>query len=63
MTGECNCGTDRVYEAIKDKECDIVLNIQGDEPLMKREMIWDLLRAFEDESIQMATLKTEMRKE
>lgn len=27
-------GTDRIYEAVKDIECDIVVNIQGDEPFI-----------------------------
>jgi len=57
MTGECSCGTERVYEAIKDVDADIVINIQGDEPLIKQEMILDLVHAFDDESVQMATLK------
>ncbi len=57
MTGECSCGTERVYEAVKDIDADIVINIQGDEPLIKQEMIMDLVFAFEDESVQMATLK------
>jgi 3-deoxy-manno-octulosonate cytidylyltransferase (CMP-KDO synthetase) len=34
MTGACKNGTERVYEASKDIECDIVVNIQGDEPLV-----------------------------
>lgn len=28
MTGECSCGTERVYAAIKDYSCDIVINVQ-----------------------------------
>ena len=32
MTGECSCGTERVYAAIKDYSCDIVINVKGDEP-------------------------------
>ena len=27
-------GTDRIYEAVRDVECDIVVNIQGDEPFI-----------------------------
>ena len=60
MTGECACGTDRVYEASKDLDANIVLNIQGDEPLIKPEMIRDLIHAFDDPSVMMATLKKEM---
>lgn len=57
MTGDCSCGTDRVYQASKDIDCDVILNIQGDEPLIKEEMIKDLISAFSDESVVMATLK------
>ena len=63
MTGECTCGTDRVYEASKDFDADIVLNIQGDEPLIKSEMIRDLIHTFDDPSVVMATLKKEMLSE
>lgn len=57
MTGECSCGTDRVYQACKDIEGDIILNVQGDEPLIKPEMIRDLIEAFNDSDVQMATLR------
>lgn len=57
MTGECSCGTERVYEAVKDVVCDIVLNVQGDEPLIQKEMIEDLLVSFADDDVCMATLK------
>ena len=57
MTGECSCGTDRVYIASKDVDCDIVVNIQGDEPLIKKEMVQKLIEAFDDQNVKMATLK------
>ncbi len=56
MTGECNCGTERVYEAIKDYPCDIVINVQGDEPLIKHEMIEELVSVFAGDNVTMATL-------
>lgn len=60
MTGACACGSERVYQAGKEIDCDIVLNIQGDEPMIKTEMIEDLLSAFNDPNVQMATLKKEI---
>lgn len=60
MTGECNCGTERVYEAIKDFPCDIVINVQGDEPLIKPEMIDDLIGVLENDNVKMATLCKEI---
>lgn len=60
MTGECSCGSDRVYQACEKINADIVLNIQGDEPSIKIEMIRDLISAFNDSDVQMATLKKEI---
>lgn len=60
MTGECSCGTERVYAAIKNSFCDIVINVQGDEPLIKPEMINELIAVFEDDSVEMATLCKEI---
>lgn len=60
LTGECSCGTERVYEAIQDNICDIVVNVQGDEPLIKPEMINELTDIFEDDEVVMATLCKEI---
>lgn len=60
MTGECGCGTERVYEAIKDYPCDIVINVQGDEPLIKPDMVRELMDAFKDPGVSMATLCKEI---
>lgn len=60
MTGECSCGTERVFEAIKDCACDIVINIQGDEPLIKPEMIDELISEFDDDEVLMASLCKEI---
>lgn len=60
MTGECNCGTERVHEAIKDNICDIVINVQGDEPLISPKMIEELVSVFSDNDVVMATLCKEI---
>lgn len=57
MTGDCECGTDRVYEAVKTIDCDIVLNIQGDEPLVDDGAIKDIIRAFDDPEVYAAILR------
>lgn len=51
-----NSGTERVAEVAQEIETSIVINIQGDEPLLRREMIDDLVEALQDETIPMATL-------
>lgn len=63
MTGECSCGTERVYEAVKEVLCDIVINVQGDEPLIQKEMLQDLIATFKDEQVYMATLKKEIKRQ
>ncbi|MBN1780254.1 3-deoxy-manno-octulosonate cytidylyltransferase [bacterium] len=54
---ECRSGTDRVYEAVRDIECDIVVNIQGDEPFIYPKMI-DLAAEIliQDPDARMGTL-------
>ena len=63
MTGKCSCGTERIAEASRDVECDVVLNIQGDEPMIQKEMILDLISAFQDDFVEMATLKKRITSE
>ncbi|MCL2360839.1 MAG: 3-deoxy-manno-octulosonate cytidylyltransferase [Defluviitaleaceae bacterium] len=63
MTGECSCGSERVYEACKDLDFDIVLNIQGDEPMMRKEIVMDLISAFNDPDVYIATLKKQLHTE
>ncbi len=52
-------GTSRIAEvAQKYKDFDVIINIQGDEPLIKKEMINSLIEPFiKDETLEMATLK------
>jgi 3-deoxy-manno-octulosonate cytidylyltransferase (CMP-KDO synthetase) len=49
-------GTDRVAEITAGVKTPLVINIQGDEPLIKGEVIDDLVEALQDENIPMATL-------
>jgi len=54
------CGTDRLAEcadilALDDD--DLVLNIQGDEPLIRAEMVQDLYSCFDNDDVYMGTLK------
>ena len=49
-------GSDRIAEAIEDMEVDIILNVQGDEPFVKKEPLQKLLDAFNDDDVQVASL-------
>ncbi len=56
-SGELKSGTDRVAMVAGRRECDLVVNIQGDEPLIRGEMIDALVEAMmSDEAVPMATL-------
>lgn len=56
-----NSGTERVAEVAKEIKTSIVINIQGDEPLLRREMIDDLVEALQDKAIPMATLAAKQK--
>lgn len=50
-------GTDRVAEAIAELDADIVVNIQGDEPLIEPAMITQVIEPLlRDETLQVSTL-------
>lgn len=49
-------GTERVAEVAAKVEVPIVVNIQGDEPLVEGKILDDLVRALQDDSVPMATL-------
>lgn len=49
-------GSDRVWAAVKHADCDVVINIQGDEPLISKEPLDLLCNAFKDKTVEMATL-------
>jgi 3-deoxy-manno-octulosonate cytidylyltransferase (CMP-KDO synthetase) len=51
-------GTDRVQEVAQTIDADVYVNVQGDEPLARREHVELLLKGMQQENIQIATLKT-----
>jgi 3-deoxy-manno-octulosonate cytidylyltransferase (CMP-KDO synthetase) len=51
-------GLDRIAEVAADLDCEIVVNVQGDEPLIEPRAIAEVLVPFDrDPSIQMTTLR------
>ncbi len=57
-------GTDRCYEAIKNSDADIIVNIQGDEPLIEGWVIDKLIEPMlADNNLEMATLACEISSE
>ena len=58
MTGPCATGTERVAVVAEQLTCDIVANIQGDEPLLEPTQIDIMLQPFiERPEVQVCTLK------
>lgn len=57
-SAEHKSGTDRIAEIVKnDKDIEIALNVQGDEPMIKASSIDSLIKCIsEDKTVQMATL-------
>jgi len=53
-------GTDRLAEAVADIECDNVINVQGDEPLIDPELISSLAEVMETSNIPMASAMYKM---
>ena len=49
-------GTDRLAEVAASLNCDVVVNVQGDEPLVDPGAIGELVAPFADPSVQMTTL-------
>ncbi|MBL4774718.1 MAG: 3-deoxy-manno-octulosonate cytidylyltransferase [Mariprofundus sp.] len=57
-------GSDRLAEAIQDIHCDVLINVQGDEPLIDPAAIRAVVRPFEqDPFLPMATLAHPIREE
>jgi len=49
-------GTDRVAEVSENYDCDIVINIQGDEPGIDPDLIDKLITLFDDPKVEMASV-------
>ncbi|MEI0538575.1 3-deoxy-manno-octulosonate cytidylyltransferase [Brachyspira pulli] len=57
-SAEHTSGTSRIIEVAKNIDCDIVINVQGDEPLIDESVLNPLIDAFDDNNVEIATLKT-----
>lgn len=64
MTGEHETGSDRIAEAVQSIDCDIVINVQGDEPFLKKNPLKQLIDVFSDDDkkeISLASLKIQLK--
>ena len=53
---EHESGSDRIAEAAAEMEFDIIVNVQGDTPFVKREPLEKLLTQFNDDSVEVASM-------
>lgn len=53
---EHESGSDRIAEAASGMEVDIIVNVQGDTPFVKREPLQQLLSQFDDPGVQVASM-------
>src|SRR5688572_19680786 len=60
---EHESGSDRIAEAVADMDVDIIINVQGDEPFIKKEPLEKLVRLFDDPSVQVASLMRKISNE
>jgi 3-deoxy-manno-octulosonate cytidylyltransferase (CMP-KDO synthetase) len=49
-------GSDRIAEAVADMDVDIIINVQGDEPFIKKEPLEKLVGLFDDPLVQVGSL-------
>jgi 3-deoxy-manno-octulosonate cytidylyltransferase (CMP-KDO synthetase) len=54
-------GTDRVAEVARSLLCDIIVNVQADEPLIRPEMIDDVISLLSDDRADIGTLVKEIQ--
>lgn len=60
---EHESGSDRIAEAVADMDIDIVLNVQGDTPFIKKEPLAQLLECFLDPTVQVASMMQVLTKQ
>ncbi|MFL2633418.1 MAG: 3-deoxy-manno-octulosonate cytidylyltransferase [Candidatus Marisimplicoccus sp.] len=54
-------GTDRIAEAAIDIDCNIIVNLQGDEPFINKIALVELIKSFDDPKVKMASLMTKFK--
>jgi 3-deoxy-manno-octulosonate cytidylyltransferase (CMP-KDO synthetase) len=59
---EHESGTDRIAEAANGIETDLIINIQGDTPFIKKEPLSKLIDLFKNESVQVASMMQVLEK-
>ncbi len=53
---EHESGSDRIAEAVADMNVDVIINVQGDTPFVKKDPLARLIKQFDDPSVKVASL-------
>lgn len=53
---EHESGTDRIAEAVEKMDADVIINVQGDEPFVKKEPLKKLSELFNDDKVEVGSL-------
>jgi 3-deoxy-manno-octulosonate cytidylyltransferase (CMP-KDO synthetase) len=53
---EHESGSDRIAEAVAGMNVDVIVNVQGDEPFIKKEPLEKLVHLFNDDKVEVASL-------
>jgi 3-deoxy-manno-octulosonate cytidylyltransferase (CMP-KDO synthetase) len=56
------CGSDRIAEAVNNIDCDIVVNVQGDEPNVHKQALTDLISVYKKDPNKNIDLASIMHK-
>jgi 3-deoxy-manno-octulosonate cytidylyltransferase (CMP-KDO synthetase) len=60
---EHESGSDRIAEAAEKLDADIIVNVQGDTPFIKKDPLQKLLRQFDDPSVHVASMMQVLTKQ
>src|SRR5262245_49815081 len=52
---EHESGSDRIAEAVAEMNVDVIVNVQGDEPFIKKDPLEKLVCLFDDSDVQVAS--------
>ncbi len=55
-----DCGSNRVAECVQDKDTDVVINVQGDEPFIAQKALANLISAFKQDTAKIIDLASLM---
>jgi 3-deoxy-manno-octulosonate cytidylyltransferase (CMP-KDO synthetase) len=61
--GNHESGSDRIAEAAAGLDVDVIVNVQGDSPFIKKEPLETLLQQFDDPSVQVGSLMRVLKEE